>query len=84
MDNKLAVPTILAYVRWFDSSIVEGGVHALEDAANVLENESAGILLKEDEQSITVALDRCLKTEGLRCTLCIPRVNILSVRRFTT
>jgi hypothetical protein len=74
--------TKLVYVRWFDSSITDGGTCRLDDAAGILENESAGVLVKEDESSVTIALDRCIETQGLRCTLCIPRVNIRSVRRF--
>jgi hypothetical protein len=74
--------TRLVYVRWFDSSITRGETCQAEDAAGVLENESAGVLVCEDKKSITIALDRCLDTSGLRCTLCIPRVNIRCVRRF--
>jgi hypothetical protein len=73
----------LAYVRWFDSSITHGETCMPEDAAGVLENESAGCIVREDKRSITLALDRCLKTEGLRCTLCIPKVNVRFVRRFS-
>ena len=77
-----AAKTNLVYVRWFDSSITHGDVCAPDDAAGILENESAGVLIKEDKKSLTLALDRCLGTQGVRCTLCIPRVNIRSIRRF--
>ncbi|MDB5306059.1 MAG: hypothetical protein JWO38_261 [Gemmataceae bacterium] len=82
MKKKKNRPVRLAYVRWFDSSITHGGTVEPGEAAGILENESAGVVVKEDKKSITIALDRCLGTQGLRCTLCIPRVNIRSVKRF--
>src|SRR5438876_595161 len=74
--------TALAYVRWFDSSITNGETCQPEDAAGVLENESAGVLVLEDKKSITLAMDRCLDTGCIRCTICIPKVNIRSIRRY--
>jgi hypothetical protein len=74
--------TTLAYVRWFDSSIVGGETHLPDQAADLLENESAGILIHECEMSIVIALDRCVETNGLRCSLCIPKVNVRSIQRF--
>lgn len=74
--------TTLAYIRWFDSSITHGGTVTADDAAGVLENESAGVIVREDKKSITIAMDRCIETQGLRCTLCIPKVNVRSVKRF--
>ena len=76
--------TTLVYVRWFDSSITQGETCHPDDAAGILENESGGLIVKEDKTSITLAMDRCLGTQGLRCTLCIPKVNIRSVKRFRT
>lgn len=73
--------TKLAYIRWFDSSSTRGETFAPEDAAGILENESVGRLVAEDRTCVTIALDRCLGTEGLRCTLCIPKVNIRTIRR---
>ena len=74
--------TRLALVRWFDSSITQGETTTADDAAGILENESAGVLIREDKKTITLALDRCLDTGGLRCTLCIPKVNIRRIRRY--
>jgi hypothetical protein len=74
--------TALVHVRWFDSSITQGDTRTPEDAAGILENESAGVLVKEDKKCITIALDRCIGTGGLRCTLCIPKVNVRRIRRF--
>lgn len=74
--------TTLVHIRWFDSSITQGETATVEEAAGVLENESAGVLVREDKKCITIALDRCIKTGGLRCTLCIPKVNVRRIRRF--
>ncbi len=80
MKNK--APPALLYIRWFDASITHGETVAREDAAGILENESAGLLIGEDRKSITLALDRCIDTGNFRCTLCIPKVNIRYMHRF--
>jgi hypothetical protein len=73
--------TVIAYIRWFDSSITIDVCQA-KDAAGMMENESAGVLLAEDKKSITIALDQCVETRNVRCTLCIPKVNVRSIKRF--
>jgi hypothetical protein len=80
--HKKTARTVLAFVRWFDSSIRRGETCSVEDVCGILENESAGVLVREDKKSITLALDRCVQTGGLRCTLCIPKVNVRRIRRF--
>jgi hypothetical protein len=82
MKRKTEPATNLVHVRWFDSSITQGGTVTAEDASGILENESAGVLISEDKKCITLALDRCIRTGGLRCTLCIPKVNVRRIRRF--
>jgi hypothetical protein len=72
--------TVLAYVRWFDSAIYREGTCHAEDLTGFMENESSGLLISEDDSSVTIALDRCLETQGLRLVLCIPRANIRSFR----
>ena len=74
--------TRIAYVRWFDSSITWGGTITAEEANGILENESVGLIVEENKMFITLALDRCIKTQGLRCTICIPKVNVRLVKRF--
>ncbi len=81
MKTKKRPAITLAYIRWFDSSITTGHTCTPEEATGVLENESAGVLVCEDKKSITIALDRCIETQGLRCTLCIPRTNIRSIKK---
>lgn len=81
MAKKPKEARTVVFVRWFDSSITQGETRTAEDAAGILENESAGLLVVEDKKCITIALDRCIETGGLRCTLCIPRVNIRRIKR---
>jgi hypothetical protein len=80
MKNKSL--TTLVHIRWFDSSITQGETRTAEEASGILENESAGVLVREGKKCITIALDRRLVTGGLRCTLCIPKVNVRRIRRF--
>ncbi len=63
------------YVRWFDSAIYTGRVE-VDDLDGPVEEESAGFLVKEDDQSITLALCRGMDNDTLRLILCIPRVNV--------
>lgn len=78
------MPTTLVYVRWFDSSIFKGEQSALDEIdIGVSEMESAGLLLREDEQSITIALDRDVEDRTVRLLLCVPKVCVREMRRFT-
>lgn len=72
----------IAYVRWFDSGITDHTTIHSDDAAGVMELESVGLVIREDENSITLALDRSLTTGNLRSTLCIPKVNARKIVRF--
>ena len=74
--------TTLLLVRWSDAAIGQNGTYTPEEAHGLHDLETAGLLIKEDKDSVTLALDRCIQTGGLRCTLCIPRVNIKSIRWF--
>jgi len=83
MGAKKKERTRLAYVRWFDSAIYKGEPCQPDDIDATLENESAGVLIREDKKTIAIALDRCLDTKDVRLVLCIPKVNIRRIRRFT-
>lgn len=72
------MPT-LAYVRWFDSAIYHGPVDP-DELAGYSEMESAGLLIEETEDRVTLALDRN-ENGSLRLVLCIPRANIRSVQK---
>jgi len=79
---KMGGQTTIAYVRWFDSAIYKGDPCQPDQLTGTTENESAGILVSEDDNTITIALDRCLDTKDVRLVLCVPKANILSIRRF--
>ncbi len=78
----MAISSHLVYVRWFDSAIYQGGTYIAEDLTGPTENETAGLLVADDEENITVALDFCRETNAFRCVLCIPKVNVRCVEHF--
>jgi hypothetical protein len=76
--------TTVAYIRWFDSAIYKGEACQPDDLdLPAAENESAGVVVKEDEEAITIALDRCLDTKDVRLVLCVPKTNVRSIRHFS-
>ena len=72
----------LAYVQWFDSTITRGEPVQPEELDGVSEMESTGLVIGEDESSVTLALDRSISHGYLRGTICIPRECIRSMKRF--
>ncbi len=82
MAEKSKPNTTIAYVRWFDSAIYKGEACQAEDLSGICENESAGVLLEESRESVTIALDRCLDTADVRLVLCVPKANVRHIRRF--
>jgi hypothetical protein len=72
----------VAYVRWFDSNMYAGGEFDLDEVGQFAEMESVGFVVKEDKVSITLALDHSLSSDRLRMLICIPKVNVRSIRRF--
>jgi hypothetical protein len=72
--------TTLAYVRWFDSALVKDDYCRAEDVTGYMENESCGILIRQNDNEVVIALDRCLDTQQLRLVLCIPRANVREFR----
>ena len=47
--------TVIAYVRWFDSSITYGETVTPDEVRGVLENEAAGVLVRQDKKSMSDA-----------------------------
>jgi hypothetical protein len=80
----VSAKTSLVYVRWFDSAIYTGQACQPGELTGVCENESAGLLVQEDAEKITLALDRCLDTKDVRLVLCIPKANVRQIRRMRT
>lgn len=72
----------IAYVRWFDSSIYKGEAFDPKLLHGFCENQSAGLLIADDGDSIAIALDFCVDSGEIRLALCIPRVNVRSIQYF--
>lgn len=72
----------LVYVRWFDASYQRGECSDDELVPRV-EIESAGLLVREDADSISIALDR-YEHDGLwRYVQHIPRGNVIALKLLT-
>ncbi|OWK34301.1 hypothetical protein [Fimbriiglobus ruber] len=82
MNEEPPAPKQIAFVRWFDSKITTGWPATPDEAAGMSEMESCGFVVRDTAEAITIALDRSLTTDNLRCTLCIPRVNVRGVQYF--
>lgn len=78
--KKPAPTTTLAYVRWFDASYQRDEC-TLEELVPVVELESAGLLVAESEESISIALDHYRADKTWRYIQHIPRVNVREIRR---
>lgn len=74
--------TTIAYVRWFDSAIYTGEACQADDLTGYSEMESAGVLLQEDDDKITLSVDRSLETQNVRLVICIPKANVREIQRF--
>ncbi len=68
-------------MKWFDASYQRGECNDQELVCRV-ELESAGLLVREDEESISIALDRYPLDGTWRYIEHIPKVNVLSIQRF--
>lgn len=71
---------VIAFVRWFDASYQRGECD-LDELIPRVELESAGLLVQEDEETVSIALD-FYSGDGLwRYIEHIPKVNIHAIRR---
>ena len=82
MGKKKKPKKMIAYVRWFDASYQRGECDLSEMNTRV-ELESAGLLVREDEESISIALDKYKDDGTWRYIEHIPKVNVLRIRRVT-
>lgn len=74
--------TVIAYVEWFDASYQRGECDASELVPRV-NLQSAGLLVREDEESVSIALDQ-YSVDGIwRYIEHIPKVNVLKLRKVT-
>lgn len=82
MGKKKKLNKTLVYVRWFDASYQRGECD-LSELTTQVELESAGLLVREDEESISIALDSYRNDGTWRYIEHIPKVNVRKIRRVT-
>jgi hypothetical protein len=70
----------LVYVRWFDASYQRGEVTD-DELVDRVELESAGLLVRETKEAVSIALDRYEHDGVWRYVQHIPKVNVLELRR---
>jgi hypothetical protein len=80
MSRKKLDKRTIAFIRWFDASYQRGECTE-EELISKVEIESAGLLVAENEESVSIALDQCDADKTWRYIEHIPKVNILSMRR---
>ena len=72
----------IAWVRWFDASYQRGECTE-DELVTQVELESAGLLIREDEESISIALDQYDGDGTWRYIEHIPKVNVRKIRKMT-
>jgi hypothetical protein len=72
--------TTLVWVRWVDASYQHGEC-GIDDLTSLIELESAGLLVREDDESLSLALDWCPKNKEWRHVSHIPKINIREMRK---
>lgn len=70
----------LVYVRWLDASIQQHECRE-EDLQPGMLLESAGLLVRQDRDFISLALDWCQQDRSWRHVQHIPRVCVRAVRK---
>lgn len=71
----------VVFVRWFDASYQRG--ECTDDELNpIVEMQSAGLLVREDADTLSIALDRYDGDRTWRHIEHIPKVNVRKVKRF--
>lgn len=70
----------LAFVKWFDASYQRGEC-TMDEMVPRVELESAGLLVHEDQQSVSIALDQYTVDGTWRYIEHIPKVNVLAMKR---
>ena len=73
-------PKNIAWVRWFDASYQRGEC-TIDEFVPRVEIESAGLLVHEDEESVSLALDSYVEDSTYRYIEHIPKVNVIEMRR---
>jgi len=80
--SKSSGKRTVAFVRWFDASYQRGEC-TLDEMVPRVDLESAGLLVREDEESVSIALDQYSGDGTWRYIEHIPKVNILAIRKMS-
>jgi hypothetical protein len=78
--RKAAPPTTLVIIEWVDASF-QGDTIALTELAPLIALQTAGFLIMEDVESITVAHEYCDKDQTCRHVTHIPKVCVRKIKR---
>lgn len=70
----------IVLVKWFDASFQHGEC-TYDDLDTRVELRSAGLLVKEDAETITIAMERYEDGRAWRHVAHIPKVNVIKIRR---
>jgi hypothetical protein len=81
MNTKKGQRTVV-WVRWYDASYQRGEC-TLDELVPKVEIESAGILVREDDEFISLALDRYTEDSTWRYIEHIPKVNVRQVKKLS-
>jgi len=81
-ENKGKTGKTIIHVRWFDASHQHGECTQDELVSKVV-LESAGLLIREDRESLSIALNHHEANGVWRYIEHIPKVNVLEEKRFT-
>jgi hypothetical protein len=79
MPKKAKKDRKIAWIRWFDASYQRGEC-TVDELQTRVELESAGLLVQEDEESVSIALDQYDADSTWRYIEHIPRVNIREMK----
>lgn len=78
----MTTKTPVAYIKWRDASH-SMSEHAIADLGGLAELEEIGFLIKETEDTITLATETQDEALSVRFWLTIPKVNIVEQHRTT-
>lgn len=79
--NVISVPNTIIFIEWLDASHQNGPVDLTELSGEHI-IRSAGWLIQETEDRISLAQDYCVSIESYREVLHIPKKYILEQKRF--
>lgn len=70
----------IVWIEWNDASYQTGEL-TLEELNPLIRLHSVGWLLREDDESISIAMERCDEQSTYRHVTHIPKVNVVRIKR---